>query len=478
MRIERTDVLVVGCGGAGLRAAISAAEAGASVIVLSKLPADAPTCTTRTAGYITYSTDESAEELFRQIVEAGGFLNDQRLVETFVNRAPEELAFLQRLGVEMEPSEEGPISEPTMPGIVKLRRGGNSSCGQAMTDPLKREAERAGVVFRHEMFAVRLFNQDGRVTGALGLDRQTGELAAFSAGATVLATGGGSNIFERSNNPPGVTGDGIAMAYDAGAELVDIELINFVFPRPKFKLLFKVENPPDEAFLKLGAAHYFLGGVRIDPHGETTLPGLFAAGEATGGLFGAARNGGAAMADILIFGAIAGGRAAEFRRGRAPAEPSSEVVAEEEARLRAWRKGAAAPSELLRAVQRILWRYAGTMKTDKTLARAEEELARASNQLDDLRCESPDDFVTAYEARSALVLGQMIVKASAARRETRGNFWRIDYPEFDNKAGLKNIIIRKTEAGPILEEQAPVWTRLKTPTPPRVLPGCLGYLPR
>lgn len=465
-----TDVLVLGAGGAGLQAALSAREAGAKVLLVSKNAADEPTCTTWTAGYFTYSTDESADELFRQIVTVGGHLNNQRLVEVLVEQLPRRMEALAALGLDMEVSRS---DDPAMPGHWIIRKQGPERRGVRMVELMRTQAERRGVQVQHSTVCTKVERgpSGGWLVSALHLT--TGKPLALAANAVVVATGGGAGAFARHDNAPGTTGDGIVMAFEAGAALVDLELVSFQFPRFRIADVFKLEAVPDPELLTKGTAHYFLGGVQIDDRAETCVPGLFAAGEATGGLFGAARIGGSAMADIIVFGAIAGENAAAYA---ASAKPPSPADAPRAARWR--RSGNTAPSQLADRVRTELWRHLGTMKDAGTIEMARIGCCRAEAELDRCRVETPDDYRVWAEALVGVKLGQLLTAASERRPETRGCYWRVDYPDFDNETCLKSIVLTRGDAGVSVEERPIVTTRMTEPTTPLVGAGCFGYLPR
>jgi succinate dehydrogenase/fumarate reductase flavoprotein subunit len=239
----------------------------------------------------------------------------------------------------------------------------------------------------------------------------------------------------------------------------------------------------------------------MDEQARSSLDGLYAAGEVTGGLFGAARLGGSAMADTIVFGAIAGQNAAERAKSiNALVIDQTQVDAEEkwltqmfngddqspEFVLNANKELRSKPSEVACKIKSILWRYAGTMKTDATLEKARQELDAMIPIVNAQRVQNMTDLRTAVEARNMLDLGRIIVAASILRQETRGCYWRIDYPKPDNDNWLKNITVWKdgdhkpkalvNEVNmPKTEIQDVIMTKLCTPTDPPIGPGCFWY---
>jgi succinate dehydrogenase/fumarate reductase flavoprotein subunit len=469
-----TDVLVLGAGGAGLRAALAAAQAGSRVTLVSKLGPDEPNCTVTAWGGLTYCPDGQRDELFRQVVETGGFLSNQHLVEVLVRDTPERMRELATLGVPLEVLA-GADAKGCL-GLLKIPGQGRST-GLGLTRPLRAAAEAAGVLFLDRVMAVRLVRHGSRMAGVLGVRLSDGVLIALSAKAVIVATGGGACLYGRTDNPAGTTADGIALAYHAGAELVDMECVSFFLPEARLAELFAVKDPPDEGLLQAGGAHYFLGGIRIDARCRTTIPGLFAAGEVTGGLFGAARLGGSAMAETIVFGALAGHEAAQYAR-RCPVAPIDPTfIAEEALFLDALRQGQGpTPEQFAAELAEIMWRHAGTMKTAQTLRRAAMALGDLGLE-PALSTGSGPDLRQAIECCHLLSVARVIVTASLLRQETRGCFWRLDFPQPDNDAWVANIFLWQDGDRIAHAVRPAAMTRLTVPTIPRIGAGCFPYLP-
>lgn len=470
-----TDVLILGAGGAGLRAALEAARGGARVTVVSKMGPDDPNCTVAAWGGMTYCPEECRDELFRQIVETGGFLSNQRLVEVFVQDTPVRMRELSELGVTLDVLKGA--DQAGCLGMAKLRGQGRTT-GFTLTRPLRAAAAALGVEFLDQTMVLSLVKRGPRVAGAVALRLTDGAVLGLAAKAVIVASGGGACLYGRTDNPAGTTADGMALAYHAGAELVDLECVSFLFPEARLAELFAVEDPPAAGLLDVGGAHYFLGGIRIDERCRTTVPGLFAAGEVTGGLFGAARLGGTAMADTIVFGAIAGREAAvDAARRRGPAAiPAARLLAASRS-LEAIGSGCGpTPEGFAASLGGIMWTYAGTMKTAATLHQARRELAALS------RGPGPTagalcGLRQALECRHMLTVARLIVAASLWREETRGCFWRLDHPKPRNRTWLANIHLWRDRSQLAHEIRPAVMTRLTTPTAARIGAGCFTYLP-
>ena len=470
MAIE-CDVVVLGTGLAGVMAARAVAEAGADVWVISKMQLGAPNCTARAWGGTTYSTGETAHELVAQIVDAAGLLSNQELVRALADDTPARLADLGAMGVDMD---EPMLTSPEMPGIVRWSYRGKDS-GLKVTDLIAAHAEQAGAKRMFGQVAARVLIADGQVAGLAALDLKTRETTLFQAPAVIIATGGGAGMYARNDSPPGNTGDGIVMAYEAGADLVDLECITFTVPPKRLPEIFAASPAPDEELLELGHAHYFMGGVRIDADGASTLPGLYAAGEATGGLFGAGRLGGAALADCLVFGHRAGLAAAGYARESGQVPLLSADLAEATALPDELQAGTTDPDDLGERLREINWRWMGSMKSAKTLERELEELASLDDEVATLGANDGPAMRTALEVRGMRTLAELVARCSLMREETRGCYWRTDFPQPDNDTQLRNIIIRRTESGPALSAEPLVLGDITEIGRVRVGGGCFSY---
>ena len=219
----QTDVFVVGSGGAGFRSAISAREKGARVLLVSKgrlarsgatpMAGADLTCHgkgMRAAGFFGEPRD-SEEKFFSDIVHQGCFLNDQRLTDGYVKYGPDRLLEMMEWGMKVNISDERAIDAP----------------GTAMVDVVYRQARKLGVETLEDIAVLGLYTRNGEVIGALGLDLKAGEFLRIQAKAVILATGGWHKAYSVVTGSRELTGDGVAIALRAGAELTDMEFITF-----------------------------------------------------------------------------------------------------------------------------------------------------------------------------------------------------------------------------------------------------------
>ena len=218
-----TDVLIVGGGGAGFRAAIAACEKGARTMLLSKGPL--ARCGASPMAGADFTIDgnsmsklgregdpnDSMEKVFNDIVSQGYFLNNQKLVEQYSRTAPRLLSDLMAYGLEILMSDQRMIY----------------AHGTHIMDVLLKKAMKAGVKLVEDLMLLDLLTTDGRGSGALGLDIKTGQFISYSAGAVIMATGGWHKAFWPNTGMRDLSGEGIAMASRAGATIGNMEFVTF-----------------------------------------------------------------------------------------------------------------------------------------------------------------------------------------------------------------------------------------------------------
>lgn len=224
------DVLVIGGGGAGLRSAIAAASNDTRVVVVTKAKIGRATNTYMSKAVIAASgwgePGDNPEVHANDTVRSGRFLNDPAIVARITQQAKSEVAFLRNCGVRFDMEKDRP-KLVRIPGHRYARHVyGANWVGRDLVLPLVRYATQMGVRFLEHVFVTRLLVSDNRIGGATGISRD-GRLMIFKAPVVVLATGGYAQIYLNTNNAPGITGDGQALAYEAGATLKDMEFVQF-----------------------------------------------------------------------------------------------------------------------------------------------------------------------------------------------------------------------------------------------------------
>ena len=509
------DVIIIGGGAAGLRAAIAAMQHGLDVLLLSESPVGFKNNSAIAKGGVVAvgvrkGIGDSPEAYFKDTVTAGRFIGDRKLIAVMVEGARQQIDDLTEFGVHfiqhgVELRVKGTPGH-TYPRMVEANKGIN------ITRPLRRYAKSIGTRFMEGVLVARLLRVGNAVVGVLGIDNK-GQLLIIKAKSTVLATGGLGGIYLRTNNAMGLTGDGYALGYEAGAVLRDMEFTQFYATASgkqgnKMTFMYEWALPagailrnslgedilqkhgmkdyasltrdliaravvreviegrgidgqvvldlttiPEEGADKLyrnkfisskaalvkvlvaPAAHYFMGGVKIDENGETGVDGLYAAGEVCGGIHGANRIGGNALTEAFVFGTIAGnqaaGRAAKIKMVPIPeGEVMSEVAG---LRRLASGRGGINPDQLVQSLRQTMWDKAG-------IIRDKQNLEDGLNKILALREQLPTVSVTGYrqlyrviKLMKMITVSEMICRAALMRTESRGTHYRADFPAEDDQ---------------------------------------------
>ncbi len=226
------DVLVIGAGGAGLRAAIAAAEAGLSVgLVCKSLLGKAHTVMAEggiAAALGNLDPEDNWQVHFADTMRGGQLLNDYRMVEIFVKDAPARVYELEQWGGVFDRTPDGKILQRPF-GAHTYRRlcHVGDRTGLELIRTLQDKAVHCGIEVYMEVTLTRLLKDAERIAGAFGYRREDGRFVLFRAKAIILATGGWGKVYKVTSNSWECTGDGCAMAYEAGAELMDMEMVQF-----------------------------------------------------------------------------------------------------------------------------------------------------------------------------------------------------------------------------------------------------------
>jgi L-aspartate oxidase len=233
--VYRCDVLVIGSGAAGLSTALTAADEGSSVFVLSK-GALSNTNTSHAQGGMAAAigADDSPDFHIGDTLDVGYGLCEPAVVDAFAREGPSAVEWLLRSGMQFDRQPDGKLALGREGGhrVARVLHSGGAATGQEMQRVLSARARnhRSIQLFEHVAAVDLLKDESGRVGGLLALHGGKGRKAEpvlFEAGAVVIATGGGGQIFRETTNPELATADGIAMALRAGAELQDLEFVQF-----------------------------------------------------------------------------------------------------------------------------------------------------------------------------------------------------------------------------------------------------------
>jgi fumarate reductase flavoprotein subunit len=232
MEISSHDVLLVGGGGAGLRAAIAVAEVNPrlNVAVVSKVyPMRSHTVSAEGGAAAVIKPDDSLDEHAYDTISGGDWMSDQDAVEAFVKEAPEEMLQLEHWGCPWNREPDGHIAVRAFGGMKKKRTWfAADKTGFHMLHALFQTSLKYNAIIRYdEFFVTRLLVDDGRVHGVVAIELMSGKIHAILAKAVILCTGGCGRVFPFTTNANIKNGDGMALAYSAGAPLKDMEFVQY-----------------------------------------------------------------------------------------------------------------------------------------------------------------------------------------------------------------------------------------------------------
>jgi succinate dehydrogenase / fumarate reductase flavoprotein subunit len=532
------DVLIIGAGGAGLRAALGALAQGAKVgVVCKSLLGKAHTVMAEggiAAAMANVDTADDWRTHFRDTMRGGKLLNNWRMAQVHAQEAPDRVRELEQWGALFDRTPDGQILQRAFGGHTfrRLCHVGDRT-GLEMIRTLQDRGVQLGVDVYMECTITRLLKDGDRVAGAFGYWREQGRFVVFRAKSIVMATGGIGKAWKITSNSWEYTGDGMALAYDAGAELMDMEFVQFhptgmVWPpgvqgilvteavrgeggvlRNKLGERFMEKYDPKKmelstrdvvaraiytevregrgtehggAYLDISqkpadyvkkklpsmyhqfkeladvditkgpmevgpTCHYMMGGIRVDAEtAKSSVPGLFAAGEAAAGLHGANRLGGNSLSDLLVFGHRAGLAAADHAKkiSAAAIDPGQIEDAAREMLAPFERKEGENPYAIHRDLQETMQNLVGIFRNKEDLIRALEELEKLKERAGRLSVEGSRLFNPgwhlAQDLKAMLTVSEAVTRSALARQESRGAHSRIDYPSLDPTWGTRNNV--------------------------------------
>jgi len=548
------DVLIIGAGGAGLRAALGALAEGANVgVVCKSLLGKAHTVMAEGGIAAAMANVDSADDWrthFRDTMRGGKLLNNWRMAQLHAQEAPDRVRELEQWGALFDRTTDGQILQRAFGGhsFRRLCHVGDRT-GLEMIRTLQDRGVQLGVDVYMECTISRLLMDGDRVAGAFGYWREQGRFVVFRAKSIVIATGGIGKAYKITSNSWEYTGDGMALAYNAGAELMDMEFVQFhptgmVWPPGVQGLLvteavrgegglltnkagerFMEKYDPKKmelstrdvvaraiytevregrgtehggAFLDIShkpaeyvkkklpsmyhqfreladvdittgpmevgpTCHYMMGGIRVEAEtAQSTVPGLFAAGEAAAGLHGANRLGGNSLSDLLVFGRRAGLSAAEHAKKVQTTSVNSTQIenAARDLLTPFERKEGENPYTIHRDLQEIMQNLVGIFRTREDLARALAELEKLKELNSRVSVEGSRMFNPgwhlAQDLTSMLTVSEAVTRSALAREESRGAHSRIDHSGLDTTWGTKNnVIVRQGSAMTLRQSPVP-----------------------
>ena len=232
METIHADVIIVGAGGAGLRAAIAIAESDPDleIALISKVyPMRSHTCAAEGGAAGVKGADDSLDNHFNDTVSGGDWLCDQEVVEYFVSQAPRELVQLEHWGCPWSREDDGSVAVRPFGGMKKKRTwyAADKSGFHILHTLFQTSLQFPSIKRYDEYFALELLHKDGKCRGVVAMEMRSGRYFAYHAPAVIMASGGGGQVFPFTTNGAIKTGDGMAMAYRAGVPLKDMEFVQY-----------------------------------------------------------------------------------------------------------------------------------------------------------------------------------------------------------------------------------------------------------
>src|SRR5271165_3770033 len=550
MQVITVDIVVVGGGGSGLRAAIAIAEADPklTVALVSKVvPMRSHTVAAEGGAAAVIRGDDSFDNHFNDTVSGGDWLCDQDVVQYYFEHCVEEMVQLAHWGCPWSRKDDGNINVRFFGGMTVQRTwfAADKSGFHILHTLFQTSIKYPGIQRFDEFFVADLIVEDGRIRGALAIEIATGELFLFECKALIMCTGGAGRVYRQNTNAGIVTGDGMGLAYRHGVALRDMEFMQYhptclpgngilmteacrgeggiltnkdgyrylqdyelgpldPWPRPKAmelgprdrlsqafwhedqkgntiqtplgsvvnldlrhlgekKILERLPLITEAARVFAGvdpvtapipvrpAVHYTMGGIACNMT-ETTLAGLYAVGECSSvGIHGANRLGSNSLVEIVVFGTVAGKRAAAYVRTvpDLSSEPIRQQAEASEARLLELLGNARGErvATLRDEMGDIMEAGVGIYRQESGMRTACEKIAnlreryRAGVKLDDHSRAFNTEWLTTIELGFTLEVAETIANSAYNRKESRGAHVRLDeYKTRDDENFLQHSL--------------------------------------
>jgi succinate dehydrogenase / fumarate reductase, flavoprotein subunit len=562
--IKEFDALVVGAGGAGMRASYQLSQSGLNVAVISKVfPTRSHTVSAQggiaaSLGNVDDETDDLPADDWRwhmyDTIKGSDYIGDQDSIEYMCMNAPKAIIELEHMGLPFSRLKDGKIYQRPFGGMSRnydVKKQASRTCaaadrtGHALLHALYQGNLKHDTNFFNEWYAVDIVKSgEDKVAGVIAMNMETGELVFFKAKATILATGGCGRMFESSTNAHINTGDGMGMVLRAGFPLQDMEFFQFhptgiagagvlvtegcrgeggilrnkdgerymerYAPNAKdlacrdvvsrasqqeiregrggkfggvdcvyldlthldpaiikerlpgiseLAKTFAGVDPEKESIPVVPTAHYIMGGIPTNMHGQVltmsadnedvTVEGLYAVGEcASVSVHGANRLGSNSLLDLVIFGRAAGIHVQEGIQGGLPMHEATDADIEKAMeRLKRWdtNKGGEKVSDLRKALQKAMQNDFGVFRKEETMAEGLETLKDLRERISKATLEDHSNVFNmarfeALELDNLMACAMAEAKLGLTRKESRGAHSREDFTERDDENWQKHSV--------------------------------------
>ena len=516
------DFLVVGSGVAGLRAALELCRHGRVVIVTKGSPMESNSIYAQGGVAVALSREDTVQLHYSDTIKAGHRLGREEAARALVEEGPmriQELiawgALFDKVNGQFAFTKEGAHSRERV-----LRARGDATGHEIVRVLMEQVRKEPNIQWLKHHFSIDLLMVDGRCCGLWVLDEQKNTCRALSASAVMLTTGGAGQVYARTTNPGNATGDGLAMAYRAGAVLEDMEFVQFhptslyhpssppfllsetmrgeggllrnrsgelfmakyhkaaelaprdivaraiwsemaatraphvyldvthlgaAYTKKRFPTIYKtclrLDIDITEEWIPISpSAHYMMGGVKAGIGGETSIPGLYVAGEVgCNGVHGANRLASNSLLEGLVFGARAAQSAAHAPSSFSP-QQLREVMKEKANHVV---RSLEDPEKLRNSLRRLMWDHVGLVRTRESLVQALAQLSGWEGQVQ-VQLGSREDL----EVKNMVQVSRCITEAALWRENSVGAHYRADFPGYKGSAWKTHSQVHRQNPDP------------------------------
>ena len=534
------DVIVMGAGLAGMRAALAASQNGSKVAVITKVYPVRSHSNAAQGGINAALTDrgDNWEDHAFDTIKGSDYLADQDAVEVMAKEAGSEVINMEHMGAAFNRDDQGKLGVRAFGGQREARTFFVADfTGQALLHVLHEQVLRSGVQVFEEWFVTKLIMKEKRCVGLVAMDMRTGEFYVMRSKAVIIASGGVGRVFEPSTNALICTGDGISLAYRVGAGIMDMEMVQYHPTTLKNNGALMSEaargegayllNSEGERFMERYAPnmmelasrdvvsrseqteinegrgvdgcvlldarhlgeklindrlsqirqlgidfagkdmatdpvpirpgmHYIMGGIKTDVDGQTSIPGLYAAGEtACVSVHGGNRLGANSLLDTLVFGRRSGEHASEWVKNQSSAsiDDSYSDFCIKGVQNLLDRKTGEMFGQIRLNLGQTMNKHLAVYRDQKGMEQAKSDLAELKNRYSSVIVQDKNkifntNLIFTLELGFMLDCAETTIIGALERKESRGAHTRTDMPDRDDENWLKHIVVRQIDGKP------------------------------